>query len=398
MPNLESKPVFVDTQQLLAEACQQLSGAGVLCIDTEFHRENSYYPHLGLIQVATNMDCYLIDPLALTDLSPFWDMIHRPEHLKVFHAGRQDVEIILRASGRIPEPLFDTQMAAALLGIGEQVSLAKLVNIILKTVLPKSESFSDWLSRPLTEKQLTYAAHDVIYLLPVFRELEKQLKEKSRERWLTEEQDNIYNPGTYEITTDAALHKVRGVNGLSRQQLAALRSLSACRERIAQRQDKPRRRVIPDEALIAFARMDKPDPESLGKIRGISSARIRAVSEELTDAWKQGFNSASSSWPQSKNSGTRDPGSSLRAELLSALVRLRADQEEISAIILAKRSDLLELATWAGNNTSPMPDIPCMQGWRRGLIGNEMLQLLHGKISLKLDPASGLPVIESNAQ
>jgi len=396
MPNLESSPVFVDTPHSLAAACQQLSNVEVLCIDTEFHRENSYYPRLGLIQVATKDGCYIIDPLALQDLAPFWEMIHRPDCLKVFHAGRQDVEIILRASGKIPEPVFDTQIAAALLGLGEQVSLAKLVNIISETVLPKSESFSDWLSRPLTEKQLTYAAHDVIYLMPVYRELERRILIKNRRGWLEEEQKSIYNLDTYKITADDALQKIRGVNGLSARQLAILRALSDCRERIAQRLDKPRRRVIPDEVLIVLARMNNPDPGSLSQIRGISSSRIQAVADELVDAWKRGHECPPSDWPRPKNSRARDAEGNLRAELLSALVRLRASQEEIAPTVLATKSDLLKLASWAGHNNTPIPDIPCMQGWRRQLVGKEMLKLLRGEICLKLDPASGLTMIVSN--
>jgi len=393
MPNLESAAVFIETGRSLEEACHRISKAGVLCIDTEFHRENSYYPHLGLIQVATDTDCYLIDPLAIRDLTPFWDTIHEPACLKVFHAGRQDVEIILRASGRIPQPIFDTQIAAALLGLGEQASLAKLVNIVSQTVLPKSESYSDWLSRPLTKKQITYAAHDVIYLLPVYRELEKQLQSANRRAWLEEEQWNLYNFDTYKITDNDALQKVRGINGLSGQQLAILRALSACREHIAQRQDKPRRRVIPDEVLLTLARRNDLDSESLGQIRGISGSRMRAVANELINAWKQGRACPSSNWPPLRNSRAKSSGDNLRAELLSALIRLRADQENIAATLLAKKSDLLKLASWAGCNNSPAPDIPCMHGWRKQLIGMDMLRLLHGEICLKLDPASGLPVI-----
>ncbi len=396
MPKLDLDSIYVETRQGLEKACQCLSSAPVLCIDTEFHREKSYYPQLGLIQVASNETCYLIDPLAIPDLDIFWQLLHDPAHLKVFHAGRQDIEIILRASDAIPSPLFDTQLAAALLGLGEQASLAKLVNIILGEFLPKEETYSDWISRPLTANQITYAASDVIYLMPVYKELNNRLLESNRAPWLDEEQKGLYSAATYEPEDSASLQRVRGTNGLSRHQLAILRSLASCRERIARQRDKPRRHLISDDILTSLARMRDPDPLSLQRLRGLPKSILKNFTDELLDAWRAGHDCPQSDWPQPGQSRPRNSGINLRAEMLSALVRFKADKENIAAILLAKKNDLVELASWAGSPADPLPEIPCMHGWRKELIGEDLLRLLRGEISLRLDPESGLPVLDEN--
>ena len=159
---------YIDSANALIEACNELEKSSVLCVDTEFHREKTYYAQFALLQISSREQCYVIDPTSLSDLTPVWKLMHNPNILKVFHAARQDLEIILLESGALPLPLFDTQVAAALLGYGQQIGFGNLVQRILKKALPKGESFSDWLARPLTPKQLAYAADDVIYLMPIF--------------------------------------------------------------------------------------------------------------------------------------------------------------------------------------------------------------------------------------
>jgi ribonuclease D len=395
MQKLELEPVYVATSQKLEEACSDLSEASFLCIDTEFHREKSYYPQLGLIQVASRRACYLIDPLAIPHLDCFWQFLHDPSRLKVLHAGRQDVEIILSATGEIPFPIFDTQIAAALLGLGEQASLAKLVSVILNEHLPKHESFSDWLSRPLSPEQITYAASDVIYLLPIYEELKRNLLASGRMAWLEEEQNNLYNMVTYEPPDDDALYRLRGTNGLSRRQLAILRSLAACRERIAREKNRPRRRIIPDETLVSLARLNELNKDSIRRLRnGLSESVLREFGDDILAAWQEGHDCPSSSWPRPRSTRPRNSGANLRAEMLSALVRFTADREKIAANILARKGELMELALWAADSQSPLPDLPCLRGWRRELIGDDLLRLLRGEISLRLDADSGMPVID----
>ena len=167
---------YIDTSSQLQEACAEMEKCKVLCLDTEFHRESTYYAEFALLQIYGNGQCWIIDPIKLNDLTSLWDIICRPDILKVFHAGRQDVEIIVKETGRMPLPLFDTQIAAALLGYGQQVGFGNLVQRITKKTLPKGESFTDWKARPLTKKQLDYAADDVIWLMPVYQHLVERLQ------------------------------------------------------------------------------------------------------------------------------------------------------------------------------------------------------------------------------
>lgn len=182
---------YIDTADSLKQACDELAKASVLCVDTEFHREKTYFAQFALLQIASREKCFVIDPTAIDDLSPVWKLMHDESIMKVFHAARQDLEIIMLESGALPSPLFDTQVAAALLGYGQQIGFGNLVQRILKKALPKQESFSDWLARPLTSKQLIYAADDVIYLMPIYQHLEEQLQATGRRDWLIEEQETL---------------------------------------------------------------------------------------------------------------------------------------------------------------------------------------------------------------
>lgn len=190
---------YIDTADSLKQACDELAKASVLCVDTEFHREKTYFAQFALLQIASREKCFVIDPTAIDDLSPVWELMHNESIMKVFHAARQDLEIIMLESGGLPTPLFDTQVAAALLGYGQQIGFGNLVQRILKKALPKQESFSDWLARPLTPKQLIYAADDVIFLMPIYQHLEEQLQATGRRDWLLEEQETLCSEKTYLI-------------------------------------------------------------------------------------------------------------------------------------------------------------------------------------------------------
>jgi len=217
---------YIDNEQSLEEACAALAKAPMLCVDTEFHRESTYFAEFALIQVASREVCYLIDPLAIKDLAPLWKVILDPAILKVFHAARQDVEIIVNKTGQLPLPLFDTQVAAALLGYGLQVGFGNLVQKVVGKTLPKGESFTNWMKRPLTSDQLTYAADDVIYLIPVYQHLSEQLQATKRSDWLDEEQGVLCDPDTYANHADQVFWRVKGANRLKPRQLAVLRELA----------------------------------------------------------------------------------------------------------------------------------------------------------------------------
>lgn len=385
---------FIDSPEALARACEHLQQADVLAVDTEFHRENTYYAEFALLQVASREACYLVDPLALSDLSPVWDVLCDSNILKIFHAARQDLEIILSEAGRLPLPLFDTQIAAALLGFGQQVGFGNLCQRILKKSLPKMETRSDWLTRPLSRKQCEYAADDVIYLLPIYRSLKEQLEARGRTDWLIEEQASLCNPESYAIQTETVFWRVKSVNKLKPQQLAVLRELADWREVQAQAKNIPRRRVIADEPLFEMARRSKLELMDMERMRGLPTGIFKRFGNDLLAAWQRGMACPRDQWPKTEPRANHTTGTEIRQELLDTLVRLRAEEEHIAANILASRQELARLASWGKNRHGKAPDIPPLQGWRRELVGNDLLRLLNGEICLRLNTETALPVIE----
>jgi len=388
----------VQDSATLAAMCRTISAAPQLFVDTEFHRETTYWPQFALMQIGARdsagaVQCYLIDPLALADLEPLWGLLANPNQIKVFHAGRQDLEIVHHLSGRLPLPLFDTQVAAALLGYGQQIGFGALVQQLTGVTLGKQATFSDWMKRPLSKSQQQYAADDVIHLMPVYAHLQEQLQARGRKDWLSDEQRQLTNPATYLSDMETIFWRTKGCNRLKPRQLAVLRPLAAWREQAAQQRDIPRRRMLGDESLLELARQTALDAGSLAAIRGISRGVVKRFGRELLAAWQQGIDTPKEAWPRLTRSPSHSAGSAIRAELLDSLVQLKADELEISASILAKKSELAALASWGGGNMDTLPDLELLSGWRRRLIGEELLQMLAGKLLLKIDPDSKLPVI-----
>lgn len=386
---------FVNDAAQLTSACNTMSACQVLCIDTEFHRESTYYAEFALMQVYGNGQCWIIDPIAIDDLSPLWDVLCDPDILKVFHAGRQDIEIFVKESGRLPTPLFDTQVAAALLGYGQQVGFGNLVQRITKKTLAKGESFTDWKARPLTAKQLEYAADDVIWLMPVYQHLQQRLEATGRTAWLAEEQGVLTNPDTYAYDEANIFWRVKGVNKLKGRNLATLRELAAWRERRASKRDIPRRRMISDDALIELARKDSLNGDIMARMRGINAGFIKRFGEEIMQVWQAGMDSDEADWPKHKARRHNHAGTDLRLEMLDTLVRLKAEDGEIASSILSSKSDLSELASWGYRCKGEAPELACLQGWRYDLVGHDLLKLLRGEICLHLNPQTGLPVISA---
>ncbi len=389
----EKSFMFIETSSELQKAIAEISQCKVLCLDTEFHRESTYYAEFALLQIYGNGHCWIIDPTSIKDLSPLWEVICSPETLKVFHAGRQDLEIIFMEAGCLPLPLFDTQVAAALLGYGQQVGFGNLVQRITRKVLPKGESFTDWKARPLTEKQMTYAADDVIWLMLVFQHLQERLEATGRSLWLEEEQSILCDIATYKSDEFAIFWRVKGSAKLKGKHLAALRELAAWRERAAQSRNIPRRRMIADEPLVEIARRDKLGTDTMKRMRGINDGFIRRFGDEIIKIWQQGMDTPEEEWPKQKPRRHNNAGTDLRLEMLDTLVRLKAEEGEIASTILANKSDLSELASWGYRCKGEPPELACLHGWRYELIGHDLLKLLRGEICLHLNPGTGLPVI-----
>ena len=389
----ESTFQFINTTAQLEKACEEISRCSVLCVDTEFHRESTYYPEFALLQIYGNSQCWIIDPIEIKDLDPIWEIMANPDILKVFHAGRQDVEIVVKESGSMPLPLFDTQVAAALLGYGQQVGFGNLVQRITKRELAKGESFSDWKARPLREKQLEYAADDVIWLMPVFQHLKERLEALGRLAWLDEEQAVLCDPATYDIDDQQVFWRVKGSNRLKGRQLATLRTLAAWREQQAQRNNIPRRRMLADEQLLEIARRDKLTLEGMSRIRGVNPGFVKRHGDTILKVWRAGVESPEAEWPKLPPRRHNTRGTDLRLEMLDTLVRLKAEEGEIAASILASKSDLSELASWGYRCKGEPPEVASLQGWRYELVGHDLIRLLRGEICLHLNPLTGMPVI-----
>ncbi|MDX8387061.1 MAG: ribonuclease D [Ghiorsea sp.] len=385
---------YITTPEALLTACQTLKQAKVLCVDTEFHREKTYYAQFALLQVGCNEGCFVIDPVQIKDLKPVWDVILDPNILKVFHAGRQDLEIILEHAGGLPLPMFDTQVAAALLGYGQQVGFGNLVQRIVKKELAKGESFSDWLKRPLTDQQLKYAADDVIYLMPIYQGLKEELQARKRFAWLDEEQTTLTSLSTYQIDKQEVFWRVKGVNKLKPKHLAVLREFGAWREEQAQKKDIPRRRLVSDDALLELAKRDNLNRDIMGRMRGLTQGTISRFGDTWLKLWEKGMACAEEERPKLSARKHNTPGTDMRLELLDTLVRLKAEESSISATILTNKSDLAALASWGNKPQNETPDLPCLQGWRYELVGEDLLRLLRGEICLHINPNTGLPVIK----
>jgi len=389
---------YIDTPAKLKQACATMRDCRVLCVDTEFHRENTYYPEFALLQIYGKAHCWIIDPLTLDDLTPVWSVLADPGILKVFHAARQDIEIIVQASGKLPLPLFDTQIAAALLGLGQQIGFANLVQRLTKKTLGKQESFSDWKHRPLTERQLAYAADDVIWLMPCYQTLRERLQARGRLAWLDEEQRALCAMDSYRQQDDTMFWRVKGASKLKGAHLAALRELAAWREREARHRNIPRRRILADESLVEIARSKRLDLGSLKRIRGINDGIVKRFGEAIMLAWQSGLASDAEDWPKAERRKAHAAGSELRCAMLDALVRIRAETDQISPSILAAKSDLMALASWGSHCRGEPPQVACLKGWRHELVGRELLQLLRGEICLSLDPQRGKPVVHNLAR
>lgn len=389
----DSNTVYVNTDELLQTACKQMQGCKVICLDTEFHRETTYNPEFALLQAYCDGQCWIFDPLAL-NLTPLWALLNNPEVMKVFHAGRQDMEIFLLHAGQLPLPVFDTQVAAALLGYGQQIGFANLVQRVMKKTLPKQESYSDWMSRPLRPQQLDYAADDVIWLMPIYQALKEQLEARDRLSWLDQEQTALCDRKKYSEDRDQVFWRVKGANRLRGQKLAVLRELAAWREDEARRRNLPRRRVVQDEPLIEISRREELDLDVMARMRGLSQGVIRRFGDEIMNARERGMNCCAEDWPkQASRSSVHAAGTELRMELMGSLVRLKSEDCDVATAILASRKELGELASWGKSCKGDPPDLQCLQHWRYELVGRDLLRLLRGEICLCLDTQTGMPQI-----
>ena len=367
-----------DTDQL-QKLVAQMGGAPIVAIDTEFMRERTYYARLCLIQVATDDLSAIIDPLAFDDLSALEPILYNEDVVKILHAGVQDLEIFYQLFGRVPKPLFDTQVAATLAGFPQQVGYGALVRELTGTELDKSDTFTDWSRRPLKDSQIEYALNDVRYLPDIYRELKERLGEKGRIEWLCPDFGRLEDSVTYEIVPEEMWRKVKKSSSLKRRHLGVLIQVAAWREREAQRRDLPRRWVLGDDSLVEIARRAPESAEAVRGIRRVGDKLSNSGARGIVEAVRKGLAMGDDELPQfsRKRGGSREGDGVV--DLLAALVRLRAKEHGVAVPLLASRDEMERIASGETDGCQ------VLEGWRRTLVGEELLDLMDGKLAMKID-------------
>ena len=368
----------ITSNEQLVGLCQRLSTAKTLALDTEFIREKTYYPKLCLIQIATPDIIACIDPLTIDDMQPLWDLLLNPSCIKVFHAARQDLEIFYQLLGEIPQPLFDTQLVATVLGYGEQMGYGNLINKVLGIELKKGQARTDWLQRPLSPEQLEYAADDVRYLIQAYPPLVDKLEELKRSDWLADDFAELAKASLYEVVPDQIWQRVSGSTRLKGQQLAVLQQLAAWREQQAIQRDKPRKWILADDMLVGLAQHPPKDMAQLQRLRGLSENLIKHHGDELLRIIKQGQATPKDQWPTVKFKSRLSIEQDALVDSIMALVRLRAVQNQITSTLLATRKDIDKIVQGERQ-------VPLLSGWRAALAGNDVLAYLDGKLALKVE-------------
>ena len=375
---------LITTNAALISLCQKLSAAPFITVDTEFMREKTYYAKLCLIQISgPDKDAAAIDVLAgdeELDLTPLWALFDDKNIMKVFHAARQDLEIVYQLSGRLPAPLFDTQIAAMVCGYGDQVGYETLVTDICKTKVDKSSQFTDWTHRPLSSKQLNYALGDVIHLVDIYESLSARLTSKNRAHWVLEETENLLSPALYEFPPREAWRRLK-LRSPKPRDLAVLRELAAWREEEAQRKDIPRGRILKDETLLDIT-YQKPQSESdVGRIRGVSTDMAKGkFGKAILEAVKKGIAIPDTDCPQVAAKSPLPQRLVPVLEMLKMLLRIQSAEHDVAARLVASSEDMEDFVTHPDDKS-----LALNHGWRSEIFGLEAHALLKGQIALSLD-------------
>ena len=386
----------ITTTQELAALAGDYAKAPFVTVDTEFMRERTYWPQLCLVQIARPVvngqenaaDAAIIDPLAEgIDLKPLFELMANQDVVKVFHAARQDVEIFHNLGRLIPNPMFDTQVAAMVCGYGDQVGYETLVRRIAKADLDKSSRFTDWSRRPLSKKQLDYALGDVTHLRVIYETLSQQLTKSKRSSWVAEEMAILTAPETYVVEPDEAWRRIKA-RSHSPKYLAIVQALARWREATAQSRDVPRARVIKDDALLEIATARPKTPEELGKLRLVQrEARKPETASGILAAITEGEACPPDQRPSLPPPPRRRQGSAAISDMLRVLLKARAEELGVASKLIASSADLDALA---GEDS---PDLAALKGWRREAFGEDALRLIDGKLALVARPG-GVKLVE----
>ncbi len=378
MPDSNSSPsfLFIDSADALIDLCQQLSSEKWLAVDTEFVRDSTYYPEFCLLQIGNEQISACIDVLAIEDLAPLLELLFNPDCVKVFHAATQDLELFYHLCQRIPAPIFDTQLAAPLLGYAEQVGYATLVNQYMGVQLGKGQQRTDWSKRPLSQDQLSYAADDVRYLAQIYPKMRDSLHDRGRLEWLNDDFEQLVRIEKYNVPIDQAWRRIKATKKLKGTRLRAAQRLAAWREETARSANKPRNWIVRDEALVDIAAMLPVDRDALSRVRSLKGRSGERYYDALLEEVRAA-KSDSSPAPTQEKAKSVEPVDAALVDLLMAVVQLRAEEHEVNANLLASRKSLEQALR--GDQDSLV-----LNGWRATLIGDDIQRMINGEIALSI--------------
>jgi ribonuclease D len=371
---------IITTTNELAAACDRFAGHPFVTVDTEFLRETTFWPKLCVIQIASDDEAVVVDALAPgLDLEPFFALMRDTAVTKVFHAARQDIEIVWNLSRSIPRPLFDTQVAAMVCGYGDQVAYGELVQNICKVHIDKSSRFTDWGRRPLTDAQVNYAVADVTHLRDIYRVLRAKLEEAGRLSWLDDELNVLCSPSTYEQHPENAWERFRHRVRKPRD-LAVLMEVAAWREEEAQSRDVPRSRILKDDVLVEIALAAPKTPEALAELRAVPRGMERTRGgAEVVEAVQRGLARDPKTLPRIERERRNGSAGGATVELLKVLLRQVAEAQGVATKMIATVDELEALAQCDD------AAVPALRGWRRRIFGERALELKQGRLALTVE-------------
>lgn len=365
----------------LSAYTDRVRDAEALCVDTEFMRERTYWPELALVQVCANQQCAVIDPLAFDARDGLSELLGNPEQIKVFHAAGQDMEVLHHELHIIPAPVFDTQLAASLLGYGDQIGYGSLVERTMNHQLPKAFSRLNWMQRPIDPEAMEYAAADVIWLEGAYAKLREELERLGRSDWLDDDFAQIVNPTRWVVEPAGAWRKLKGLRKLRPNQRHLAARVAAWRESMALARNLPRKWVLKDDVILDMARRKPTSKDELKRIRGLEGKAIHRDGAAMLEAI-----AGDQTWPELNEKDERPlpPESEPVVDALMALLRHQALQHGMTASAIAGRNDLIKLA--AGQRDGDL-----LEGWRAKVAGRALLAFLEGGSTLQVTGSDGSP-------
>jgi len=389
---LATEFLYIRTQEALQRFCEDLARESLISFDTEFVSEDSYRPLLCLIQVATENQIAIIDPLDCEDLSPFWDLLIDPNRTVVVHAGREEILFCYRATGQLIPNLFDIQIAAGFLGYEYPASYAKMVQRVVGRTLDKEETRSDWRRRPLSRQQLEYAAQDVRDLVRIHDNLTERLHKHGRLPWLMEETQRKQEELS-DFESSENWHRLSGVSSLSGKSLSIARALWNWRDSRAKQRNIPARKILRDDLMIELARRGTADPRRVASLRGMEYRNTKQLIPELAEIIEEAASQPPPSWPTKHRYGKGQPASML-TQFLSAAMAFICHHKHIAPMLVATSEDLRDFVLYRLDRDADQAHPPALLlGWRAEIVGRDLDDLLEGNIGIVLEnPHSEIPI------